>query len=303
MRTKIQFLLFTLIMFVLFQSISAKDIIVTGTFVGADDGKPISDVMVFLTDNLSKLVEAGSNLDFSELDTAFSDGDGKIEKDLSIEMTSLPTITCIIFKSGYKPVSKSAIVLSTEVSIGTIKLEKDEFKEIAITGTVVDDISGDPIEGATVIISNTSTMTEDVFDTLTTDADGKFSDKMDVGVTGIQFGKDEIGHHIVCNITHEGYIAKQDVKEANIDEGTAKIGDIKISKIDNPIKYTLESQTFKERANSISIFAVNGKLLYSGREININRLKDNGVIFSQPIIVRYNFKNTDSREKLFTATK
>ena len=64
-----------------------------------------------------------------------------------------------------------------------------------------------------------------------------------------------------------------------------------------------KSDLSKLKLSSVFIYSLNGKLLYSGPEVNIAPLQNKGLLSSRPVVIRYKYPYSNSREKLFNLFK
>lgn len=263
-----------------------KEVTVSGTVVDSVTGNPLSGVVILLAPGIIP--------DTSNLDTAFTQSDGKFNKTVLVA-DNTTMMTYITLKGGYKSkMGNSSIGVNNAVDFGTIALSEETYREIVIIGRVLDSSDNQPIPTALVILSNSSLILDTIYDSVFTSDIGVFSHKMQIGTGGIG----PLPPQVIYSATKDAYVPKEGYQAGNVD--TCDLGDILLAKINIPIIYDPYSKIkiSNVKPNRIEIYSVKGQMLYSGAECNLNKLFHLSIITLQPIIIRYKFNN----EVLYSTT-
>ena len=171
---------------------------------------------------------------------------------------------------------------------------------IPVIGTVVDSVTGSPIENALVLLFDVNDTSQNpVPDTAYTGSDGKISDTVNCYVMWI-------GDTILPNVTYTAYKDKYNEKSGTGEIDTSggimntkiNLGTIELAPEIISIKY-FQTPIQKIAANSIAIYSIKGQLLYTGKDINLRILQSKGIARFQPLIICYKLnKIVVAREKI-----
>ncbi len=276
--------LITLLSAALLYPTAGKEINVTGKVVDTT-GTGIAGAIVLLTAD----AEAVNNpLDSNiNIDTAFSGSDGSFTKTMTVTDNALLLFYAVAKKDYKLKISFGTInPLSNTAALGTIELEKETFITVTFKGTVKDSVTGVPIQGAVVLLSDMNSMIDSSFDSVTTDANGYFEMEREIGEgdTGILAPR---GFFITYA---NGYEVKFGAETA--DQGVIDFGDILLKKQIDPIIYTPTPSAINKTPNAITVYTLNGQVVYRGKEINPAKALTHKHVQSQPLIVHFKRGNT-----------
>lgn len=280
-----------LILFVLSQSAlsQTREVTVQGT-VTDSNGQPIADAIILVTADADVINNPFDSL--ISIDTIFSGADGTFSKQITVELNAF-LLYCIVAKSGYSMQIKIGTIQLTGVAdLGTIVLPVETLVPVTITGRVLDSATAEPIPEALVIITNSSVILDTIYDSVFTDAQGTFSLETEMGSSGMII--------IVYMAMKDGYETKGGYSEAT--QGTTDLGDILLVK-STPIIYTPVIKKQIAIPNRVEIYSAAGRLLYSGPQTDVNRLRHLDVMKSQPVILRFKRDTKVLYNKYFIAVE
>jgi hypothetical protein len=66
-----------------------------------------------------------------------------------------------------------------------------------------------------------------------------------------------------------------------------------------PVRNISTASNVLSKPTSIFVYSFNGKLLYSGPELNTAVLRKKGILSSFPVVIRYKYSHSNSRERLY----
>jgi hypothetical protein len=257
-----------------------RKITVNGTIVDSETGDPVPDVLIFFTDNISDVLNSDANAIMNNGQSTESDNSGKFSSEISVGESSF-LLTGIFVKGDYQIEAKAITILGGTANFNTIKIKKEEFRNIQVSGIIKDASSKEPISDVTVKVTNTTIIIDSTYYTLTTDNEGKFIQEMKIGKGGI------VPPHILYSVKKTGYDSLGNMisvdGKSDIDLGTIYITGI------TPIKINSTAKNILSKPISILVYSLNGKLLYSGPEMNFVLLDKKGLISSHPVIIRYKY--------------
>ena len=174
---------------------------------------------------------------------------------------------------------------------------------VPVAGTVVDSVTGSPIEGAMVILIDANdTSSNPTTDTAYSDSDGKISDTVNCYV-------EWTGNIVLPNVNYtaskDKYVDKSGTGEIDTSGGIMNtkinLGTIELAPVNISIKHFV-TPVQKNSANRIAIYSLKGQLLYTGKEMNLQALRSKGVIRFQPLIICYKLDKIVVAREMITFT-
>ncbi len=153
-----------------------EDNTVKGSVVNTE-GDPISGVSISAVTTYENWEDDPQHTDY----TFSTNSDGRFTTDVTVNLKNETiTATFTASKDGYEAVEQSTktatIERDVENDVGTLVLKA---KDIDVTGTVTDEVTGEPLAGVTVVITDNKGATA----TYTTDNDGRYTHTSKVGRT------------------------------------------------------------------------------------------------------------------------
>lgn len=263
-----------------------KEVTMTGTVVDSATGDPIPGVIMALAPGIIP--------DTSNIDTSLTQSDGKFTKTMLVA-SNTAFMSYITFKGGYKSkMGNGRVGSNNTVDFGTIELSVETYRDIVIIGRVLDSASSQPLPAALVLLSNTAFIMDSIYDSVVTTDLGTFSHTMQIGTGGIG----PLPPQVIYTAMKDTYNPAFGNADGNVD--TCDLGDILLSKINIPIIYdpTSKITLLNAKPNRVEIYSLKGQLLYSGANLNVNRLYHLSILSLQPVIIRYKCNN----EVLFSTT-
>ena len=278
-----------------------KKITVSGTVIDSITGDPVPDVLILLTDNVSDIMNGNVNSIVNSVmnnnQSITSDNSGKFSAEISVNQTSF-LLAGVFVKGDYQIKVQTATILIDKADFNTIKMIKEEFRDVEISGTIKDSLTDQPVSGATVYLTNTSIIIDSVFYILTTDDQGRFSQKMKIGKGGIL--PPLISSPLILYTVHK--TEYDTLMNMAPDNGNSKIdlGTIYIFNRNAPVKNIsiIKNELSKPKPSSVFIYSLNGKLLYSGPEVNIALLRNKDRLSSRPVVIKYKYSYSNPKERL-----
>jgi hypothetical protein len=274
------------------------EIVISGVIT--DGSSPLEGVSVALPGSVVDTASGMQNRPpeappFVILDNLKSDSEGKFSTRVTVQDT-LSQIRAITGKKDYLLGGDSTANSGTEIDLGTIALTKafqkgsnQALDDVLVKGTIVD-ADENAVQGATVLLGEIRIGPQNalkVLDNLETGADGKFTRSVNYTPNGMQ----EV---IVLMVFKKGFVQRITpipIDGSNADAGTVILKKPLITAITNfPI---IKSNLFSQ-PKTVTLFSVDGKKLYSGKILDLNRILSKYSISCQPIIVQYDFKENTS---------
>ncbi len=260
---------FTAFIIVLFASVfsRADTVTVTGTVVDSD-GNPVGDAMVLLITDTSDIVNG--------IDTVFTAADGKIDTKITVD-PGTAAIVYMVIKDGYTSKYGYGIIASGVLALGEIVLtQPGDNDTISVTGTVVDSVTGDPIENAQVIISSITVMKPD---SILTDGSGKFICKVEIS------GDTTITEQVFYAVSKDGYQMKTGMQ--NTGQDPLDLGTILLQIPIDPIIHNPVFPITQIQPDRMEIYSINGQRLYAGPVLDLRSKRAGTIIRNQSVVVRY----------------
>lgn len=268
-----------------------KTITVTGAVVDSATGDAVSQAIILLyaasiTDSLDP-----NNLSNLKFDSTFSGTDGKFQRQMTIDSLSFLLFYAVLkqgYLISYSPIP--AFILSPTVALGKIKISKMDTSQkdtLTVSGAVVDSTTGTGIGGALVIMTSWIGF-DTTGNTALTNADGTFSKQVIInkvsGASTVSF--------IISRQNYQPKVGQKTATGKLLDFGTINLKKINLAvgpKPDFPAVHT--------QANRMSVYAANGRLLYSGRVLSLDKIVQGR---GNEVIVKFTFGNSFAgTKKLF----
>jgi len=234
-----------------------KSITVTGTIVDSATGSPVSGAMVLLYATSDTSIDI-NNLGSLKLDTVFSGANGKFQHQMTISSQAYFLVYGVL-KDGYfiKYPSYPSLILFTTVTLSTIEISKIDTSvkdTLQVTGTVVDSVTGVGIEGAFVIMS-TGGGFDTTGNTVLTNSDGTFSKQVIISkVNGVST--------VSYIVTDKHYVTALGQNQANGKQ--LNLGTITLKNKGAAIRPETKLVSLPSRKIAMSVYSLNGRLLYEG---------------------------------------
>lgn len=254
-----------------------KEITVSGT-VSDTAGNPIDSAIILITRDTVSV-----NPTF---DTIYSGPDGNFSKEIQVNDNAIG-VAYAASKRGYETKYGYGQITGTTCNLGTIVLRKSGSgtRTVHVFGSVYNARTNQPVNQALVILSTSGNIV-DPPDSAYSGTDGAFYKAIEIDSSGIG----QVAPMLLYRIEKEGFLPAQGREMIRTD--TVDLGKIDIEpnptsiENGNPISFTVAVP------NNISIYSLKGQLIYSGAEMNIDRLVHLGIISkSQPMIISYKLNN------------
>ncbi|MGB7567315.1 MAG: hypothetical protein WBM07_05620 [Chitinivibrionales bacterium] len=241
-----------------------KSITVTGTVVDSTTGSPVPQAMILLFDTSTLNIDL-SNLGALKLDTAFSGTDGKFQYQMTVNTLSF-ILGYGVLKEGYliKYSASGFFPTSTTVNLGTITISKIDTSvknTLTVSGTVVDSATGNGIGGALVIMS-TGGGFDTTGNTVLTNNDGTFSKQVIIS----ELNGASVVSYIITDPDYQTKLGQNTATGKQLD-----LGRILMERTTAAIKPAGLSMA-RAQANRMSVYALNGRLLYDGRILPLDKI-------------------------------
>jgi hypothetical protein len=197
-----------------------------------------------------------NNLGNLSYDTVYSNTTGNFSHTFTVSQSANLLIYGIL-KQDYQIKYSYTLMLSNSVNLGTIKLSKATVMTrdtITVSGIVVDSAAGTGIVGAQLIMSGMGAF-DTSGNTALTGSGGAFSKQVIVENAAA-------GNELVYMASYDGYqpmAGQQQIAGKTLDLGT-----IKLKKINQGVIFSVGIVRQPLRANSVSFYSLQGKLLYAG---------------------------------------
>jgi|GEM_PF-2323089 hypothetical protein len=241
-------------------SASQRTLAISGIVVDSVTKQPVSQAMMlfFTAASLTSFDSSNSGdiLNGQKLDTTYSGADGTFSYSLNAS-TDKKILLAAALKEGYKFAYKLKVILaSSTIKLDTLKIVKNlglTNDTLMVNGTVVDSVTGTPLEDCRIIMSGSGGM-DTAGNTAVTSANGAFSQKVVVDTS-----KFKSFDYIVKMEGYQTAYGKKQFTSKEVDLGTISIRNLNAGvapgmKPVNPIR----------RVVAIKSYSINGRLLNSG---------------------------------------
>lgn len=254
-----------------------KEITVSGT-VSDTAGNPIDSATILITRDTISV-----NPTF---DTIYSGPDGNFSKEVRVNDNAIG-VAYAASKRGYQTKYGYGQITGTTCNLGTIVLRKSGSgtRTVHVLGSVFNARTNQPVGGALVILTTSGNII-DPPDSAYSGYDGSFYKAIEIDSSGIG----QVAPQLLYRVEKDGFLPAQGRERIRTD--TVDLGKIDIEpdptsiENGNPVSFTVAVP------NNIAIYSLKGQLIYSGTEMNIDRLVHLGIISrSQPMIITYNLNN------------
>lgn len=250
-------MLFLLLMCVLSPAMAQqKTVTVSGKVVDSLTGAAIPGAAIILSAITGTLTTNPDSLGNLKYDTVYSNATGNFSQALTVSQ-SANILVYGVLKQDYQIKYSYTFMLLNTVSLGNIKLSKagDLIKDtITVTGIVVDSATGAGIVGAQLIMSGLGSF-DTSGNTALTGSGGSFSKQ-------VIAGNSAAGRELVYMASMDGY--QPMVGQQQISGKTLDLGTIRLKQNGQGVIYPIGIVRQPLRANSVSFYSLQGKLLYTG---------------------------------------
>ncbi len=239
-----------------------KSITVTGTVVDSTTGSPVPQAMILLYATSTLNIDT-SNLGALKLDTVFSGTDGKFQLQMTTGMQSIILFYGVL-KEGYQIKYNLAGILTSTVNLGTIKISEMDMSvkdTLTVSGTVVDSATGLGIGNAYVIMSSGGGF-DTIGNTVFTNNDGTFSKQIVIS----ELNGASIVSYIITDPDYQTKLGQNTATGKQLD-----LGRILMKRTTAAIKPVGLSMAYTQ-ANRMSLYTLNGRLLYDGRILPLDKI-------------------------------
>lgn len=269
-------------------TIFGRTIVVSGMVIDSISGDPVSKAHVLFI-GLSSLSADLSDLSKVKVDSTYSNTDGTFKDTIS---TDASILLYGATKDGYELTWNNKMLLfSSQVNIGTIKLyptgtaPKDTFM---VSGTVVDSVTGKPIDGALVIMSGMS-LSITGGDTVLTASNGTFSKQAIVSRTG-PFAV------LIYAVSKPGYVTH--IGQNQPSGKQVNLGSIELAPGGTGVVLPQRVTALYQRsANTMGVFTLSGKRLYAGPARQLDKTLPHGTGIA---VVRFARGNSTAAAKIMS---
>lgn len=276
-KTKLSLIILLILGIVIFANAQDKKVTVLGT-VADTAGNPIDSAIVLITkDSISVN---------PEFDTAYTGSDGNFSKEITVNDNAIG-IRYAVSKKGYQTKWGYGQITGNTCNLGTIVLYKSGSgtRTIHVFGSVYDQKTDLPVNEALVMLSTSGNIVDPPESTYT-GTDGTFYKAMEIDSSGVG----QVAPLLVYRVEKDGYNPANGSER--IQKDTVDLGKITIMpdpmpiENGNPVSFTVAVP------NNIAIYSIKGQLIYTGFEMNLDKLIHLGIISqSQPIIITYKLNN------------
>lgn len=254
-----------------------KEVTVLGT-VADTAGNPIDSAIILISkDTLS------TNPKF---DTAYTGSDGNFSKEISVNDYAVG-IRYAASKKGYQTKYGYGQITGNTCNLGTIVLNKSGVgtRTVHVFGSVFNARTNQPVNEALIILTTSGNIT-DPPDSAYSGNDGTFYKAIEIDSSGIG----QVAPMLHYRVERYGFMPASGSERIRTD--TVDLGKIDINpdpasiENGNPVSFTVAVP------NNIAIYSLKGQLIYSGTEINLDKLAHLGIIArSRPMIISYKLNN------------
>ena len=251
-------------MFFICRAQTTKSITVTGLVTDSLTKDSISGAMVLLYATSDTSLDR-NNLGSLKLDTAFTGTNGKFQHQMTIDAQAI-FLVYAVFKQGYyikSPSVPSFIIFST-VTLPPIKISKIDNSvrdTLTVSGIVKDSSTGIGINGARVIMT-TGGAFDTIGNTTFTGADGSFSKQVIIS----KLNGASVVSYIITDQNYQTKLGQNTATGKQLDVGSILLKSTNVAIRPTGINIT------RAQANRMSVYAINGRLLYAGRILPLDKL-------------------------------
>ncbi len=255
----------------------AKEVKVSGFVKTFSNNQPIDSAMVVIFETDLSMSSAPSSFD-----TTFSQTNGAFNMVITVSDTC-KMLVYAAYKPGFLAKSATRMFLlqpvPNDLKLGEIKLKTiDDAKDtLQVKGKTVDSLTSEAIADALLVI--TSGLIGDItIDSVRSGTNGEFDTKIPFIPSSGLFNS---MIYLASKDEYEPKQGMQDIPQNRV----VDLGTVKMYKIGNPIKNPYQI-LYNAKPNQVKIYAINGKLLYTG-SIDRATIKSAKFVTNQQVIVRY----------------
>jgi hypothetical protein len=263
-----------------------KTLTITGTIVDSITGSPVPQAMVLLYATSSITSIDTSNLGALNLDTVFTGTNGKFQYQMTTSSQAIVLVYGVL-KLDYQIKYNYSLILSTTVTLGAIKISPIDASQkdtLTVSGTVVDSATGNGISGALVIMSSGGGF-DTTGNTVLTNNDGAFSKQVIIS----KLNGASIVTYIVTDQNYQTKLGQNTATGKQLDLGT-----ITLKRTNAAIMPITLLSAARAQANRMSVYAINGRLLYTGRIVSLDKIVQGR---TSAVIVKLTNENTSISTK------
>ncbi|MBN1129407.1 MAG: carboxypeptidase regulatory-like domain-containing protein [Chitinispirillaceae bacterium] len=269
-----------------------RTIAVSGVVIDSVRDQPIQKAMVLLHD--SQGIPDINNMNGLSFDTVFTSSNGSFSYVMEIESTS-NIMFYVLLKEMYAPKISYELLLgvTTSIALDTLLLVPSNLSgkdTVVVSGTVVDSVNGQGIAGALVGLMGGDLDT--VGKTVVTGADGLFSKQIIVNTVTIELAGTFT--FVAFGVVKDGYAPATGIKMAN--GQTVDLDTIRLSPSTSIRWNGFTRNPLSVNANSMSVYSLNGRLLYTGPIISSDRIARHS---SGAVMVDLKYSGTSVGKKKF----
>jgi hypothetical protein len=271
-----------------------KSITATGIVEDSATSSGIPGAMVLLyAASLTDTIDP-NNLGSLKFDTAFSGADGKFQHKMTIPAQAY-FLFHGVFKLGYMINYDTipTIIFSTTVPVPTIKISKIDNSvrdTLTVSGTVADLTTRTGISGALVIMS-TGGGFDTIGNTVLTNNYGTFSKQVIIS----KLNGASIVSYIITDPNYQTNLGKNTAIGKQLDLGT-----IVLKRNTSAIRQESGAFSSAARINRMSVYSLNGRLLYDGSALSLDKIVRNR---HGALIVSLQYDNSIVTTKKYTPIK
>lgn len=266
-----------------------QEINVLGT-VSDTGGKPVDSAIILITRDTISVSPMS--------DTIYSGPDGNFSKKIRVNDDAIG-VAYAASKRGYQTKYGYGRITGTTCNLGTIVLRKSGSgtRTVHVFGSVFNATTNQPVNEALVILTTSGNIT-DPPDSAYSGNDGSFYKAIKIDSSGIS----QVAPQLQYRLEKEGFLPAHGRERIRTD--TVDLGKITITpnptsiENGNPISFTVAVP------NNIAIYSMKGQLIYTGPEMNLEKLINLGIVSrSRPIIISYKLNNEVLFKKKITSMR
>ncbi len=245
-----------------------KTVTVSGKVVDSLTGAAVPGATIVLSAITATISIDPNNLGNLSYDTVYSNTTGNFSHAFTVSQSANLLIYGIL-KQDYQIKYSYTLMLSNSINLGTIKLSKATVltrDTITVSGIVVDSSTGTGIVGAQLIMSGMSAF-DTSGNTALTGSGGAFSKQVIVENAAA-------GNELVYMASYDGY--QPMAGQQQISGKTLDLGTISLKKINQGVIFPLRGFQQASGVNSIRVYSLQGRLLYTGAVCPIDAKNGSG---------------------------